>query len=206
MKSRLGSRLAFGALLAMFATPVMAGEYNKKLDIGDKAPKFSELPGVDDEKHSLADFKKKDVLVVAVTCNGCPVARAYEDRLKAFTKKYAEGDDAKVAVVAVNVNDSKGDNLDKMKERAKDGKFNFHYVRDESQELGRSLGASVTPEVFVFDKDRKLVYMGAIDDSMDEPKTDYLATAVDATLKGEKPEKAETRARGCGVKYKKKDK
>lgn len=206
MKSRHVLRWALCSMIALASAPVIAGEYNKKLDIGDKAPKFSELPGVDDEKHSLADFKKKDVLVLVVTCNGCPVAQAYEERLKAFTKKYAEGDDSKVAVVAVNVNNGEGDGLAKMKERAEEQEFNFVYVRDESQELGRSLGASVTPEVFVFDKNRKLVYMGAIDDSMDEPKTDYLATAVDATLKGEKPEKAETRARGCGVKYKKKDK
>jgi peroxiredoxin len=197
--------LSLCTLLAA-VSPAMAGQYNKKLDIGDKAPTFSDLPGVDDKEYSLADFKKKDVLVLVVTCNGCPVARAYEDRLKAFTKKYAEGEDAKVALVAVNANSGNGDSLEKMKERAEDGEFNFVYVRDESQELGRSLGASVTPEVFVFDKDRKLVYMGGIDDSMDEPKTDYLATAVEAALKGEKPEKAETRARGCGVKYTKKEK
>ena len=206
MKSRSVSRLAVAAILAIVAGPVMAGQYNKKLDIGDKAPKFSELPGVDGKKHSLDDFKKKDVLVLLVTCNDCPVARAYEERLKTFTKKYAKGDDAKVAMVAVNVNDAAGDKLEKMKQRAKDGKFNFHYVRDESQELGRSLGASVTPEVFVFDKDRKLVYMGAIDDSMDEPKNNYLTAAVDAALKGEKPEQEETKAKGCGVRYSKKEK
>jgi peroxiredoxin len=206
MKSRQILRWALCSLLALACAPVVAGEYNKKLDIGDKAPKFSELPGVDGEKHSLADFKMKDVLVLVVTCNDCPVARAYEDRLKAFTKKYAEGEEAKVAVVAVNPNATEGDKLEKMKERAKEAKFNFPYVRDESQELGRSLGASVTPEVFVFDKNRKLVYMGAIDDSIEDPETEYLTIAVDATLKGEQPEKAETRARGCGVKYSKKEK
>src|SRR5690606_37799798 len=143
MKSHRMVHAALCAMLALAAAPVIAGQYNKKLDIGDKAAKFSELPGVDGKKHSLEDFKKKDVLVLLVTCNDCPVARAYEERLNTFTKKYAKGDDAKVAMVAVNVNDAAGDKLEKMKRRAKDGKFNFHYVRDESQELGRSLGASV---------------------------------------------------------------
>ena len=186
--------------------PVMAAQYNKKANIGDQAPKFSKLPGVDDKEYSLDDYKKKYVLVLIVTCNGCPVARAYEERLKAFTKKYAAGDDAKVAVVAVNVNNGDGDKLDKMKKGDEDGEFNFVYVRDDAQDVGRTLGATVTPEIFVFDKESKLVYMGAIDDSMDDPKVDYLTAAVDATLKGEKPETAETRARGCGVQYSKKEK
>lgn len=204
MMSHLMWRWTLAAICLLVAMPVMAGQYNKKANIGDQAPKFSKLPGVDDKEYSLDDFKKKDVLVLIVTCNGCPVARAYEERLKAFTKKYAAGDDAKVAVVAVNVNNGDGDKLDKMKKRAEDGEFNFLYVRDDSQDVGRSLGATVTPEIFVFDKERKLVYMGAIDDSMDDPKVDYLTAAVDATLKGEKPETAETRARGCGVQYSKK--
>ncbi len=193
--------LAVLALVVALTVPASAGKFNKKVSIGDAAPTFSELPGVDDKTHSLADFKDKDVLVVVVTCNHCPVAVAYEDRLIAFTKKYASGSDSKVGLVAINVNNLEADKLPKMKERAKEKGFNFPYLHDESQAIGRSLGASVTPEFFVLNKERKIVYMGAMDDNLNNPKTDYLSPAVDAALKGEKISTTETRARGCSVKY-----
>jgi peroxiredoxin len=200
------SRPILGALALAMSLNVAAtaGQFNKKVSIGDAAPQFSELPAVDGKNYSLADFADKDVLVMFVTCNHCPVAVAYEDRIIAFTKKYASEKDSEVAVVAVNVSNMEADRLPKMQERAEEKGFNFHYVYDESQALGRALGASVTPEFFVFDKDRKIVYMGAMDDNMQEPTTDFLAAAVDATLAGTTVETAETRARGCGVRYEKK--
>lgn len=196
------SRIAMLGIAALvFCAPVAAGEFNKKVNIGDAAPTFKELPAADGKSYSLDDFKDKDVLVVAVTCNHCPVAVAYEDRLIDFAKKYATGDDAKVALIAVNVNNMEADRLPKMKERASEKGFNFPYLYDESQELGRALGAAVTPEFFVFDKDRKIVYMGAMDDNQSKPTKNYLAEAVDAALKGDAVPSAETRARGCGVRY-----
>jgi peroxiredoxin len=199
-------RTILGALALAVALNVTAsaGEFNKKVNIGDDAPKFSDLPAVDGKNYSLADFADKDVLVMCVTCNHCPVAVAYEDRIIDFTKKYAGEKDSKVAVVAVNVQNVEADKLPKMQERAKEKGFNFHYLYDESQELGRALGATVTPEFFVFNKDRKIVYMGAMDDSQDKPKVDFLTAAVDATLAGDSIETTETRARGCGVRYGKK--
>jgi peroxiredoxin len=192
-------RCAVAALMVVALTlPLQAGEFNKKVSIGDACPTFTGLDGVDGKTHSLGDYKQ-DVVVVIVTCNHCPVAVAYEDRIIEFTKKYA----GKVAVVAINVNNLDADKLPRMKERAKEKGFNFDYIYDPSQKIGKELGATVTPEFFVLNKERKIVYMGAMDDAQNSPKVNYLDPAVDAALKGEKPVKTETRARGCGVKYEK---
>jgi len=188
-------------MVAGLSLPVQAGEFNKKLSIGDAAPSFTGLEGVDGKSHSLSDLKDKDVVVVIITCNHCPVAVAYEDRIIDLTKKYAGKADSKVAVVAINVNNLEADKLPKMKERAKEKGFNFPYLYDPTQKIGREYGATVTPEFFVLNKERKIVYMGAMDDKQNNPTVSYLDPAIEAALKGEKAAKTETRARGCGVKY-----
>jgi peroxiredoxin len=174
------------------------------LKIGDPAPAFKNLPSIDGKTYSLGDFKQ-DVLVLCVTCNHCPVAAAYEERMINFTKKYATGNDAKVAFVAVCVSDQEEDKLDKMKKRAQQSSFNFQYLYDESQNLGKKLNAHVTPEFYVFNKERKLVYWGAMDDDMEvgKVKEHYLVPAVDAVLAGKPVSKAQTKAFGCVVSYKK---
>lgn len=201
------TRYAIAALAVglMMVGGAQAGKYNKKLNIGDNAPAFSGLKATDGKEYSLDSFKDKDVVVVCVTCNHCPVAVAYEDRIIEFNKKHA-GPNSKVGFIAINVNNNDQDKLDKMVLRAKEKGFNFTYAYDPSQKIGRDLGASVTPEFFVFDKGRNLVYMGAMDDSSNpgSAKTNYLEQAVEATLKGDKPSTAETRARGCGVQYERK--
>ncbi len=192
-------RIAGAALLAAIVViPVCAGKYNKKINVGDAAPTFSNLPGTDDKQHSFADFKK-DVVVVFITCNKCPVAVAYEDRIIALAKKY----DGKADFVAINVNTVEADSLPKMKDRAKEKGFNFPYLFDESQKIARELGASVTPEFFVLNKDRKIVYTGPLDDNMDASKAKeaFLDDAITAALKGETPVTAEKRAFGCGIGY-----
>ncbi|MGE3806130.1 MAG: thioredoxin family protein [Gemmataceae bacterium] len=196
---RYASLALFGLVLAL---PLQAGKFNKVLSVGDQAPEWAGLPGTDGKNHALADLKNKDVVVVVVTCNHCPIAVAYEDRIIDFTKKYA-GADSKVAVVAINVNNLDADKLPKMKERAKEKGFNFPYLYDESQKIGKAYGATVTPEFFVLDKNRKVVYMGAMDDtnSANAVKEKYLEAAVDAALKGEKIANTETKGRGCSVKY-----
>jgi peroxiredoxin len=181
--------------------PAEAGKFNKALSIGDVAPSFDKLPGVDGKEHSLADWKDKDVVVLVVTCNHCPMATAYEDRLIALAKKYASGSDSKVVVVAVSVSHLEADKLPKMRQRAKEKGFNFPYLYDESQRIGRALGANVTPEFFVMNKERKIVYMGAMDDNQNDPKVNYLELAIEAALKGELPATKETRPRGCEIKY-----
>ena len=200
---RVFSAVLVASLLVV--TPIASGEFNRKLNIGDTAPPFKDLDGIDGKKHSLGDLKDKDVVVLAIICNSCPVAVRYEDRLIAFAKKYA-GPDGKVAVVAINLSLDEEDTLPLMKERAKAKGFNFTYLIDPSQNLGRALGASRTPEFFVLNKDRKVVYMGAMDneDNGQAADVNYLEAAVNATLKGEKPAVAETAPRGCGVTYAKK--
>lgn len=173
-----------------------------ELKIGDAAPKWSGIVGIDDKEHSLSDYDKAKAIVLVFTCNHCPVAVAYEDRLVALQKDYQ---DKGVQLVAVNVNTLAADRLDKMKERAKAKGFSFPYLYDESQKIGRDYGATCTPHVFVLDKDRKLAYMGAIDDTQaaNKVKKHYLRDALDAILAGEKPAKATTKQFGCGIKYNK---
>lgn len=189
--------LTFASLLV--ATSLLAGEHNPKMNIGDAAPAWKNLPGTDDKQHSLDDLKDKKVVVVVFTCNSCPVAVDYEDRIIAFAKKHAED----TAVVAINVNRVPEDRMDKMKERAKTKSFPFTYLFDESQKIARDYGAGGTPEFFVLSPDRKIVYMGAMDDSSDvsAKKVDYLEPAVQAALAGKKPEIAETFANGCRIRY-----
>lgn len=191
----LGSFLiAFGA---------SAGEFNRKLSINDPAPTWSDLPGIDGKKHSLADLKAKEVVVVVFTCVQCPVARDYEERIVEFVKKHA-GPDSKVGFVAINVCLGEDEEMPKMIERAKKAGFDFPYCADASQKVGRAYGATVTPQFFVLNKERKVVYMGAMDDHIDSAKVKrtYLDKAVAAALKGEKPERAETPTKGCAIEYK----
>ncbi len=200
---RLAIALFVGACVTGLALTSLAQGGNK-IAIGDPAPSFSGLPGIDGKDHSLAQYSNKDVLVLCVTCNHCPVAVQYEPRLIDFAKKFSGSPDSKVAFVAVCVNTDEADSLEKMKERAKEQGFNFPYVRDNSQQLGKQLNARVTPEFYVFNKERKLVYHGAMDDSNDPSgvKTNYLEPAVNAALQGQAPATAETKARGCGIQYK----
>lgn len=176
--------------------PAQAGEFNKKVKIGDPAPAWTKLPGVDGKTHSLADLKDKDVLVIAFTCNHCPVAVGYEDRLIELTRKYSA---KKVAVIAINVNNLEADRLPRMVDRSREKHFNFPYLYDESQQVGRDFGATFTPEFYVLNKERKIVYMGAMDD--EQHKDNYVELAVQAALKGQVPAKTEARPRGCTIRY-----
>jgi peroxiredoxin len=194
------------ALALLIASTAGAGKFNKKISIGDPAPAFKKLPGIDGKAHSLADFKGKDILILCVTANECVVAQDYEERIVAFVKKYASAKDSKIAFVAVSVGLDEDDRLPKMKERAKAKGFNFPYLHDDTQGIGRALGAAVTPELFVFDKARKLAYQGRFDDSItpEEVKVKYLEQAVDALLAGKKVPVSETERRGCVIEYAKK--
>ncbi len=159
-----------------------AGEYNTVLKIGDPAPVWSDLPGTDGKQHSLADLKAKPAVVVVFTCNSCPFARDYEDRIIALAKAHAQD----VAVVAINVNRIAEDNLEKMQERAKARQFPYPYLYDETQQIAKAYGATFTPEFFVLGPQRKIVYMGGLDDNSNpaEVKTSYLEPAIQAALNG----------------------
>lgn len=192
-------------LFAILAAPSTAapGKFNKVLAIGDKAPTWESLEGIDGKKHALADLKDKDVVVVVFTCNSCLVASAYEDRIIAFAETYAKPE-AKVGFVAINVNTGKDDALTAMKTRAEKKKFNFPYLFDPTQEIARKYGAMFTPEFFVLDKNRNVMYTGSMDDKAPpgEPKTTYLELAVKAALAGKPADTGETSAAaGCKIRF-----
>src|SRR4029079_4175889 len=108
-----------------------AGKYNDVLSIGDVGPSWEKLPGTDNQDHSFADLKDKAVVVVVFTCNSCPYAQDYEDRINAFVEKNC-GPQSKVALVAINVNTIVSDRLLAMQQRAKEKKFQFPYLYDET--------------------------------------------------------------------------
>ncbi len=202
MLFRHALRLTVAALVVAVLVPAsFAGRWNKVLSVGDAAPAWGGIVGTDDENHALADFDNAKVVVAVFTCNSCPVAIACEDRMIEFQEEYK---DKGVQLVAINVNNVEGDKLGKMKERAEQKGFNFPYLYDPTQQVARDYGAQVTPHFFVLDEDRKVVYMGLMDDSPlqpDDVQKNYLRDAVEAVLAGETPETAETKQQGCGIKY-----
>jgi peroxiredoxin len=193
------------AVLALVASPVFAGQFNKVVSVGEKAPTFSGIPATTkegiDSSLSLSDIKE-DVVVLVFLANHCPVVQAYEDRIIDFTNDY-KGKNVKVVGVAVSDQDI--DKLPGIKTYMKEKGSNYVYGYDESQQIGKAYGATNTPQFFVLDKDRVIRYMGAMDDNMNEAKVQktYLRDAVDALLKGESVEVSETQPKGCGVKYNK---
>lgn len=183
-------------------TAIYAGEYNPVLDIGDVVQPWENFTGTDGKSHSWADHKDKKSLIVVFTCNTCPYAVDYEDRIQKLAKKWESND--QVALIAVNSNLIEEDSLEAMKERAKSKSFSYPYLKDEKQKLGKAWGATRTPEFFVLDKQRKVVYMGALDDDTkpSEATVNYVNQAVEATLAGKNPDVSETVAIGCNIRYK----
>lgn len=188
------------AVLAVVGLGLSCQAAETKLKIGDKAPDFKDLPGVDGKKHCLSDYADAKVVVVIFTCNHCPVAVAYEDRIIQLQKDYK---DKGVQVIAINVNNIPADRLDKMIERAKEKGFNFPYLYDETQQSAREYGATCTPHFFVLCQERKIAYMGAMDDSNNpgKVKENWLRDAIDALLAGKAPPKQVTQQRGCSIKW-----
>ena len=204
------SRVALAtAFLASAAFVVIAKtamvEPAPQLPLGSAAPAFA-LPNTADGKTvALADFKGKvKGLCVVFSCNHCPVARAYEDRVIALGREYREKG---IPFVLISSNDAAANPADgpaDMKMRAGEKNYPFPYLYDESQEVGRAFGARVTPHVYLFDKDLVLRYRGAVDDDEDEPRIAYLKSALDLVLAGSssKIDPAETIAKGCSIKWK----
>jgi len=198
------------ALLLFIAVPVGAGQYNDIISIGDSMPSFSGLPATDGGSYSSSDFDA-DVLVLVSLANHCPWVRGMDAGLIELVESF-EGQD--VEVVGFAVNHREDDRLPAMIEHGKRVGYNFVYLFDESQALGRALGATRTPEYFVFDKARKLAYTGLLTNSPARETRDgdvmftngaqttfYTRDAIAALLAGDQPDPAETRAQGCSVKY-----
>jgi len=198
--------------LVLVARLLFAAENLPTLPLGAKAPNFK-LRGVDKKNYSLADFKRAQILVVVFTCNHCPTAQYYEERIKKMVEDYKKKG---VALVAISPNDPKSvrldelgytdlsDSFEEMKIRAKYKKFNFPYLYDgDKQETARAYGPVATPHAFVFDKDRILRYAGRIDNSEREEyvKSHDLRDALEALLAGREPEVKETKTFGCSIKW-----
>src|SRR5579859_6110667 len=206
MKSLLLLALTSVALVAR------AEEEHPTLALGSQAPDFN-LPGVDGRNWVLKDFAQAKVLVIVFTAVHCPTAQYYEERMKALVTDYTN---KSVAVVALMPNDPKSVRLDElgwtdlsdsfaeMKIRARDRHFNFPFLYDgETEAVSRAYGPVATPHAFVFDADRKLRYVGAIDDSerVQHVEKNYLRDALEALLAGKEPPLTKTKVVGCSIKW-----
>jgi peroxiredoxin len=172
------------------------------LELGAAAPAF-ELRGVDGSQHSLAGYDGAELLVLVQFCNHCPYVLAWEGRVDRLARDYAARG---VVLVAFNSNDAERyptDSYERMVEHAAAAGLSFDYLHDREQTLARALGSQRTPEVFVFDRARRLRYHGAVDDNRDEGEVGehYLRAALDALLGGQEPPRTETAPVGCSVKW-----
>ena len=191
------------ALAPWFAgAPCAAGKFNRVLDVGDKAPAWTKLLGIDGKRHSLADLKDGKPVVVVFLANRCPATDIYRKRINAFVKAYGEKG---VRFVAINGNRGPSETFAKMMQRAKTSRFAFPYLRDPEQEVARAYGATHTPHFFLLDGKRRIAYMGAFDDNVKPGKVEdhYLRDAVEALLAGKQPEITESRQVGCEIEYRK---
>ena len=193
--------LLMAAIAMSFSLESTGGGYK----IGDKAQDFS-LKNINGKMVSLAGIKNAKGYIVVFTCNECPYAKAYEQRIIELDKKYAP---LGFPVVAINSNDKDvqpGDSYSNMKKLSKKKKYPFPYLYDESQAVAKAFGATRTPHVYVLDKELVVRYIGAIDDNSEDPslaKEKYVGTAVDALLAGKDISVKETKAIGCGIKWRK---
>lgn len=207
MKTLLKLTLIAGLLVSVTAFTTILKSSSDGYNIGDKAADFS-LENIDGKMVSLADFKSAKGFIVIFTCNTCPYAQLYQDRVEALNKKYATKG---YPVIAIQPNDTDlkpGDNLQAMKQVAREKGFTFPYLLDKDQTVYPQYGATKTPHVFILEKTNQgnmVRYIGAIDDnykSADLVKTKYVENAVDALLKGKSITETETKAIGCSIKSK----
>jgi len=193
--------VAFAASYAF----ISSGEKYEMLSIGKKAPKADvKMTDISGKKVSLNDIKKDNGLLVIFSCNTCPFVLAWEDRYPALGEQCMKNN---IGMVLINSNEArrKGvDSMEEMKRHAADKNYNSFYTIDENSELANAFGAKTTPHVYLFDKDMKLVYRGAIDDT--EGRDDvsakelYLKNAIGNIAAGKKVSPAETKSVGCSIK------
>lgn len=183
--------------LATVAT-ALGGQFNQVLSVGDTAPAWSDLEGVDGQRHSYDDVATTTFVVVVFTCNSCPYAVDVEDRLIALSLKAKE---LGGALVAINVNTIEADAMPAMQEKAQEKTFDFPYLYDPTQAIAKAFGAKTTPEFYVLGPNRKLAYMGSLDDSPDGKSVTkkYVESAIDAVLARKTTEVIETVPIGCRI-------
>ncbi len=175
--------------------------------VGDTATDFK-LPNIDGKMVSMADYKDAKGFIVVFTCNTCPFANAYEDRIMALDAKYRSKQFPLIAINPNDVTQQPGDTMEEMQKRAKEKNYTFPYLRDDSQEVAKAYGATKTPHLYLLAKKEgklKVEFIGAIDDNPNDPDNvnkRYVEDAIDALLAGKSPAVKEIRAIGCTIKWK----
>jgi len=201
MKSLFG-KVLFSILTISFISAM--APFVDAYKVGEQAADFS-LKNVDGTMVALKDYKGVNGYIVVFTCNTCPYAVMYEDRIIELHNKYAP---MGYPVVAINPNDpsvKSGDDFASMQARAKEKNFPFKYLFDDGQKVFPAFGALRTPHVFLLDANRYVRYIGAIDDNAQNPSevsVKYLENAIAALKSGNNPDPSETKAIGCTIKVK----
>lgn len=195
MKKILFSALPFAAIALMSLLPA------EPLPIGSTLPNADvKMKDVSGKEVSFKDAMKKNGLLVMFSCNTCPIVHQYESRTIEACKNALANE---VGVILLNSNEAyrnNGDSFEDMKDYAKKLNYSFNYVIDNNSKMADAFGANRTPESFLFNKDGKLVYHGAIDDNPDGGEKPYLNTAVKNLSKGDKIDPEKTKSVGCGIK------
>lgn len=199
-------KIISAALLVLFISAFALNNMAQKgYGIGDLADDFS-LKNIDNSMVSLADYKDAKGFIVTFTCNTCPFAVLYEDRIQALNEKYGSQGYPVIAIMPNNTDVKPGDNMQAMKKRAQEKGFTFPYLIDKGQKVYPKFGATKTPHIYVLEKTKKgnvVKYIGAIDDNHEDAsavKIKFIENAVDALLKGEEVMQKETKAIGCSIK------
>ena len=168
--------------------------------IGDKAPTWRFLQGTDGLLHGRKDLDGSKIVVVAFLCNKCPCVKGYETRFKRFVHEFGPRG---VTFVAINSAIGPLENMNEMRRRAAGARYNFHYLFDTSQQVGRNFGATSTPHVFVLDQNRRIAYTGAFDDNRSESlaKHHFVVNAVNDLLANRPVAVSRTKQFGCAISY-----
>ncbi|WP_040278902.1 thioredoxin family protein [Psychroserpens damuponensis] len=201
MKNTLKAFLALVVVISTFAFTTVSPGY----DVGDIATDFK-LENIDGKMVSMADYKDAKGFIVIFTCNTCPYAVAYEDRVEALNKKFADKGYPVIAIMPNNTDVKPGDNMESMQARAKAKGFTFPYLMDKGQKIYPQYGATKTPHVYVLENTKKgpqVKYIGAIDDNYQDANAvnkTYVEDAVNALLDGKEVPETKTRAIGCSIK------
>lgn len=173
-------------------------KFNRVLKLGAIAPAWEKMPNVDGEKLGLSDLKEKRIVVLFFTCNHCPMSKKYAKRIEDLSREFAEQG---VMFIGMNVSRKPGEDLEGMRKTREKLGWEFPYLKDESGKLAGAYGATATPQFFLLDGERRVVYMGALDDHPDSRKVqeEYLKWAIEQVLAGKEVELAESRPVGCEI-------
>jgi peroxiredoxin len=191
--------------VSVFFTAAFTSDVPTPYKIGDTATDFK-LKSVDGKVYGMSDYKDAKGFIVVFTCNHCPFAVKYEDRINDLAKKYKSKGYVLLAINPNNPEAQPQDSFELMKVRAKEKGFAFPYLFDEGQKIYPQYGATKTPHAFLLDKNRVVKYIGAIDDNVDSAanvKEKYLENAITALESGKTPSPETTKAIGCSIKVKK---